>query len=332
MSNNLTKINKNSIGFIAFPQQQHLLIEELKNRFFLDENLILKSQILPDLFLFFFDDFKENINPFSEKTPYWSRCTLFEPFYLKFSSIGEAANTLKNIQRNWASHTTTSFRRSSLIQEKLPYINFKPKAFPVKIPSDTVGVFSLIDNNTLLASAKTNSHFPCGKIDFIEDHENPPSRAYLKFQEAITNAQLYFGKSPTTGNRCFDAGACPGGWTWVLTQLNCSVFAVDRTELDSRLMNHPNVTFQKHDAFTLEPQTLGAFDWVCSDVICYPERLLTWIHKWLDSGLCKNMICTIKMQGQIDWNLISQFESIPNSIIRHMNYNKHELTWIHCSD
>ena len=39
------------------------------------------------------------------------------------------------------------------------------------------------------------------------------------------------------------------------------------------------------------------------------------------------MICTIKMQGEIDWKLIEEgFAAIPNSRIVHLNYNKHELT------
>lgn len=42
------------------------------------------------------------------------------------------------------------------------------------------------------------------------------------------------------------------------------------------------------------------------------------------------MICTIKMQGKTDWNLISKFEEIPDSKVVHLNYNKHELTFIHC--
>ena len=40
------------------------------------------------------------------------------------------------------------------------------------------------------------------------------------------------------------------------------------------------------------------------------------------------MICTIKMQGEIDWPLIQKFADIPGSRIVHLNYNKHELTWI----
>ena len=51
------------------------------------------------------------------------------------------------------------------------------------------------------------------------------------------------------------------------------VFAVDRAELAPSLMKNDLVTFLAHDAFTLKPEDLGEFDWVISDVICYPELL-----------------------------------------------------------
>ena len=97
-------------------------------------------------------------------------------------------------------------------------------------------------------------------------------------------------------------------------------------------MKDPKVKFMAHDAFTLTPEEIGPMDWVFSDVICYPERLLEWIQKWLDSGKTKKMICTIKMQGEIDWPLVEKFAQIPNSKIVHLNYNKHELTFIHVGE
>ena len=127
------------------------------------------------------------------------------------------------------------------------------------------------------------------------------------------------------------AGASPGGWTWLLTKRGASVFAVDRAELAPSLMKNPLVKFTSHDAFTLKPSEIGKCDWVFSDVICYPARLYDWICKWLESGLAKNMICTIKMQGKTDWPLIEKFAALPNSRIVHLNYNKHELTWIYTS-
>lgn len=320
-----------SIGYLAFPQHIDFLKQELFSRFSLSpqawkeakkyENLVLfEPQLLPEQL--------QGSNPPS--LPYWCSTALLEPLTIEFSSIGEAAATLKSMHRNWAPYFTIAFRRGQLIQEKLPYMNLKPRQFPCKIPSSVAGLYSLMDNNHLIASAQTTSVFPAGLIEFIEDHENPPSRAYLKLQEALTQSCASFGRMPQAGQRCFDAGACPGGWTWVLVQLGCQVFAVDRSPLAPSLMANELVSFQKHDAFTLPPQDIGPFDWVFSDVICYPTRLLEWIHLWLDSGLCPNMICTIKMQGQIDWELIREFESIPNSKIFHLHYNKHELTWIHC--
>ena len=182
----------------------------------------------------------------------------------------------------------------------------------------------------MIASAKTSSYLPAGSLHFVEDHENPPSRAYLKIQESLTMANLLFNLPlPSQGQKCFEAGACPGGWTWVLVGLGANVHAVDRAELAPELMKNPLVKFQAHDAFTLLPQDIGKMDWVFSDVICYPERLLKWIRQWLDSGLVSNMICTIKMQGEIDWKLIEEFAAIENSVVLHLNYNKHELTWIH---
>ncbi len=309
------------IAFLPFPEQTDLLLSELKNRFNIDQK---PSQRYGQLLYY------ENLPDFQGKYPYWARTVLLEPFFLNFNTIGEAANHLKNIQRNWAPYQYTCFRRAQLIQEKLPYINLKDRKFPVSIPQSPIGLYTLIDEHTLIASAKTSSYLPAGTLHFVEDHENPPSRAYLKIQESLTMANLFNGTPlPDSNSNCFEAGACPGGWTWVLVNLGAHVYAVDRAELAPELMSNPLVKFQAHDAFTLKPDDIGQVDWIFSDVICYPERLYEWIKMWLDYNPNLNMICTIKMQGDINWPLIQQFAEIPNSIIVHLNYNKHELTWIH---
>ena len=320
------KIPLNGIAFLAFPEQSQLLFSELKGRFgFTDDEL------QPEAYgeLFYIEDKAGYLKKTGGEYPYWARTVMVEPFILKFDSIGEAATSLKTIQRNWAPYQFTCFRRAQLIQEKLPYINLKDRQFPVKIPASPIGLYTLIDEHTVIASAQTTSYLPAGTLHFIEDHENPPSRAYLKVQESLTMTQLLLGADlPCAGQKCFEAGACPGGWTWVLVGLGAEVYAVDRAELAPELMKNPLVKFQAHDAFTLKPQEIGPVDWVFSDVICYPERLLKWINGWLESGLTDNMICTIKMQGEIDWPLIREFAAIPNSRIIHLNYNKHELTWM----
>ena len=309
------------IAFLPFPEQTELLISELETRF----NINLKPSARYGQLLYY-EDFPDLKGVY----PYWARTVMLEPFFLNFKTIGKAANNLKEIQRNWAPYQYTCFRRAQLIQEKLPYINLKDRKFPVKIPQSPIGLYTLIDENNLIASAKTTSFLPAGSLPFIEDHENPPSRAYLKIQESLTMANLLNGTPlPDSNSRCFEAGACPGGWTWVLINLGAQVYAVDRAELAPELMSNPLVKFQPHDAFTLKPEEIGPIDWLFSDVICYPERLFKWINMWLKYNPNLNMICTIKMQGSINWPLIQQFADIPGSKIVHLNYNKHELTWIH---
>ena len=241
-----SKENLNGIAFLAFENQIELLFSELKNRFNFSQK---PSARYGDLI--YFDNKQEFLEKSEGKYPYWA-CTVMEnPFLLNFESIGNAANALKEIQRNWAPYQFTCFRRAQLIQEKLPYVNLKDRKFPVLIPNSPMGLYTLINEHTLIASAKTSSFVPAGRIRFIEDHENPPSRAYLKIQESLTVANSFLGADlPNQNSKCFEAGACPGGWTWVLVGLGAFVHAVDRAELAPSLMENPLVKFQAHDAFT----------------------------------------------------------------------------------
>ena len=316
-------------AFLPFPEMKGMLEAEFSERLGISLSSLRQSgqaQDYGDLIAVQGDSLPEEL-----ALPYWCRDRMEQPLLIRFDSVKDAADALRSLQRSWAPYSYTHFRRAALIQDRLPRVNLKEKDFPFSIPSSPIGLYVLTGENSMLASARTSSPLPAGELQFKEDHENPPSRAYLKLQEALSEAVHSFGASlPQAGSRCFDAGACPGGWTWVLTQLGADVLAVDRAPLDDRLMAHPQVEFMRHDAFTLSPQDLGKFDWVFSDVICYPDRLLTWIEKWLASGLTNNMICTIKMQGAVDWNLFSRFAAIPRSRVLHLNYNKHELTFIVC--
>ena len=320
-------------AFLAFPDMVHMLQSELSGRLGFDSKpAAVYGELLyyPDFSLDGIYDRDSGKILDRNKLPYWARTVMLEPIEICFDSIGNGAQALKDIQRSWAPYQYQFFRRANLLQEKLPYVNLKVRKFPVKIPSSPIGLWTLTSENTMIASAKTSSFIPAGQIVFEEDHENPPSRAYLKIQESLTMANLLNGTElPKAGDYCFEAGACPGGWTWVLVGLGANVYAVDRAELAPELMANPLVKFQAHDAFTLKPAEIGHCQWVFSDVICYPERLLKWVKEWLESGLVDNMICTIKMQGEPEWDIIRQFSEIPDSKIVHLNYNKHELTWIH---
>ena len=286
------------------------------------------------------------------KDVFWSRLCMKEPFMAEFSSISEAADILRSIQRNWAFVPFNCFRRAELIEKKLPFISKKERDFPYDVPSAEIGIWTLLNENQILASAKTSSPFPRGEIFFKEDKINPPSRAYLKMWEALTLLNFYLKKHqeknglaekaealpavssekknslPAADSICLDAGACPGGWSWVLDSLGCKIIAIDRSPLRPDLMAKKNIEFIKHDAVTLKPEDIGKIDWLCSDVICYPPRLYDWVIKWIDSGLCEKFICTIKMQGEPDNETVKKFAAIPNSKIVHLTANKHELTWL----
>ena len=161
-------MNSKNLAFLAFPEQSELLISELKGRFGIER---APDKRFGDLLYY------ENLD--IPAMPYWARTVMLEPRFITFNSIGEAASELKQMQRNWAPYQYTCFRRANLIQEKLPYINLKDRTFPVKIPNSPMGLYTLIDEHTMIASAATTSTLPAGTLHFVEDHENPPSRAYL---------------------------------------------------------------------------------------------------------------------------------------------------------
>ena len=70
------------------------------------------------------------------------------------------------------------------------------------------------------------------------------------------------------------------------------------------------------------------FDWLFSDVICYPERLLNLVHRWLDAGFTGRCVCTLKFQAETDFVAMAGFAAIPGSRLMHLHHNKHELTWV----
>jgi 23S rRNA (cytidine2498-2'-O)-methyltransferase len=194
-----------------------------------------------------------------------------------------------------------------------------------------VGAWTLLDANTMIASARCSSPFPNGVIEFAQDKEGPPSRAYLKLWEALVRMRHW----PGQGDRCLDAGASPGGWTWALTQLGARVTAVDRSPLEHSIADLPGVEFIRHNVFNIKPEDIGPIDWLFCDAACYPPKLYQWIEKWLASSLCGNFVCTIKMQGTtgmdnngIDFDTPRRFAAIPGSEVVHLHHNKHELTWM----
>jgi 23S rRNA (cytidine2498-2'-O)-methyltransferase len=187
-----------------------------------------------------------------------------------------------------------------------------------------MGFWTLWEQDQILSTQKTSSPFPLGAMDFQEDKMMPPSRAYLKLWEFFT----IFAPEEIQGGTSIDVGSCPGGWTWVLRTLPFDkIYSVDKAPIEKRIMDLGKIEFRQESAFGLDPNSFEQIDWFCSDIICYPERLLNLIHRFRDSGKVKNFVCTIKYQAETDWENTLKFLEIPNSRIVHLHHNKHEVTW-----
>lgn len=253
----------------------------------------------------------------------WAQQTWRAPRIVPIRSITDAARILREHGQTWVRYSWNFHRRMTLIQDQLPHIKTEQFSFGEPISGKKMGSWTLLDRDTLLFSSDTDIPFPLGIIPFNENRSDPPSRAYLKLWEAFTR----FQQQPKPGEICMDLGASPGGWTWVLAEIGANVVAVDKAPLAENLMKRSSVSFHHGSAFAMQPRDVGAIDWIFSDIICYPKRLLTFVQRWLESGLCKNFLCTLKFQGDDQYDIVKEFKAIPGSQIIHLNHNKHELTW-----
>ncbi len=253
-----------------------------------------------------------------EQEVYWAQNVWRDLKIIPFDSISDGAKKLRSLQGLWVHYPHTHLRRAALIQEKLPYFSPKPLSFLAAQPKSSLGSWTLLDANTLVASAHCSSPLPNGEYHFNET-KLPPSRAYLKLWEAFTR----LGCRPKPGDLCLELGASPGSWSWVLSSLGASVIAVDKAPL---AQSFPGVTFLKKDAFQINPHDFKEVSWVFSDLICFPEKLLSWIHLWLEMGSKANFICTLKFQGDEQYAIIEEFKKIPGIKLMHLFHNKHELT------
>jgi 23S rRNA (cytidine2498-2'-O)-methyltransferase len=253
----------------------------------------------------------------------WAANVWLDPQEIAITSISDAAVKLRAVQRNWASYAPRLHRRATLIQERLPKVSAKPLAFGMSPPAAPLGSWTLLDAETMLAAPHCTSAFPNGEVRFVEARSGPPSRAYLKLWEALT----LIGRRPEPGERCLDLGASPGGWSWALQRMGARVVAVDKAPLAPEIACLSGIEHRAESAFALEPLSIGPVDWLFSDIVCYPARLLALIERWLAAGTCPRLVCTVKFQGATDHDIARRFAAIPGSRLQHLFHNKHELTW-----
>lgn len=259
----------------------------------------------------------------SDYCPLFAQVTWINCQTVPILSIKDGITKLKALGKNWALFSIGNHRRAQLIQEGLARVPQDPLTFLADVPKHTMGGWTLLDTNTIVCSSHTTSRYPLGKVEFIENKRVPPSRAYLKLWEFFT----VHCTPPAVGTQVLDLGAAPGGWSWVLSELKLDVISVDKAPLAESIARIPNITVLQESAFGLDPKRVPGAAWLFCDIICYPERLLHFIQKWMKESNVRNFVCTVKFQGQADFALIDQFLAFPHSKIVHLYHNKHELMW-----
>lgn len=183
---------------------------------------------------------------------------------------------------------------------------------------------SILDASEVQTNRTLLSPF-VGGFNNVEDDKKAPSRAFKK----IIEAQTIMGLTSSSEETLVDLGASPGGWSYVGRKQGAKVIALDRSPLREDLMADSKVEFMKADAFKFV--TDNQIDWVVSDIICLPPRIIELIQTWVVAKKCRRFIFTIKFQGKEDYPILSEFKELAatlefNVIIKQLNANKNEVT------
>jgi 23S rRNA (cytidine2498-2'-O)-methyltransferase len=193
------------------------------------------------------------------------------------------------------------------------------------LTSATEGRLSLDEVQPLRFGGWDLAPWPAGDAPVARDR-TPPSRAYQKAEEAY----LWMGACPGPGETVVDLGGSPGGWTYTALKRGAHVTAVDRAPLEAPVAGHPQLTEILGDAFRYIPA--AAVDWLLCDVIAEPARSLELIKVWLEQGLARALVVTIKFKGSESYGQLDVLPELFARIkprfarVKHLAHNKNEVT------
>ncbi len=265
----------------------------------------------------------------------WARDEWPNAEIIEIESVSKAAVALRARSKlPWTQVTSSSHRRGELIEQnfrsesKIAKARAKKLGWPDTLPGEEGRLrvnpaFTLFSDSRMALCSAPQEEVPGGDWLFEEDREGPPSRAYLKLWEwAWRTSRL-----PRAGQTALDLGASPGGWTWVLAKNGLKVHAFDRSPLELNVSKNisSRIHFEKGDAFAMTPAIAPACDWVFCDVIAEPKRTVELIEAWLPSSA--GLVFTVKFKGATDFGVIEHLAKVPGGSIRHLNVNKHEVTF-----
>jgi 23S rRNA U2552 (ribose-2'-O)-methylase RlmE/FtsJ len=176
-----------------------------------------------------------------------------------------------------------------------------------------------------------------------------PSRAGGKWVEFSELCSLYFGRKPT--GTWLELGSAPGGVTSEMIEDGLKVVAVDRANMDDRVLKSPQVKFIQADSVTLDPTTallslkalntnnnlsseksMRKFDGLFCDMNSDPTLALEAVERLMPL-LEGPFGITIKLQDPRNWQeMVEIFRSrlvslgATNLQVRHLWHNRSELT------
>jgi len=248
---------------------------------------------------------------------------------VSFTSVASASKQLMSLSPGlWYHLSYKHHRRGELIADQLPKLRPKERNWQSPFPKGPLSIFSLLDENRLIALIDVQPALAPIPIPFIPK-PSPPSRAYLKLYEAFYRLQTW----PKPNERVLELGSSPGGWTWVLAnEAKCFVECIDQGQMDEKLIANPLVEWHKKDAFSYTKQLdWNRYHWILSDMACHPARLGTLLTAALQSNPCLGVVATLKLQNRLSdpGGLYAQFTQLhPAGQLLHLTHNKHELTWL----
>ena len=189
-------------------------------------------------------------------------------------------------------------------------------------PSD--GALSICFSEERNRLRRLLSRFPAGAVPIPPDAQ-APSRAFQKLVEVERRLAMPIAAEAT----CVDLGSSPGGWAYVALARGASVTAIDRSPLRDDLMENPRLTFLRQDAFKWLPEE--PVDWLLSDVVAFPARVIELLDTWLRRRLCRRFCVTIKFRGAEDYPRLEDVKRLLFShgaefCLRRLTSNRNEVT------
>jgi 23S rRNA (cytidine2498-2'-O)-methyltransferase len=141
----------------------------------------------------------------------------------------------------------------------------------------------------------TRSAYFCGPCRMADD-DGAPSRSYLKVEEAYG----IIGAEPVPGEVVCDLGAAPGGWSYSAAKRGARVVAVDNGPLKGAALGNALIDHRHDDAFGFSPGKDAVYDWLFSDLLEDPHKVLKAIvDPWLSGAWCRRFVINLKF-GRVD--------------------------------